>query len=42
MNIHSRGFSLIELVSVMVILAAISALAAPRFVHHTAVLQNRL
>ena len=36
MNIHSRGFSLIELVSVMVILAAISALAAPRFVHHDA------
>jgi len=38
MNIHSRGFSLIELVSVMVILAAISALAAPRFVHHDATL----
>ena len=30
------GFSLIELVSVIVILAAISALAAPRFVHHDA------
>jgi len=38
MNIRSRGFSLIELVSVMVILAAISALAAPRFVHHDATL----
>jgi prepilin-type N-terminal cleavage/methylation domain-containing protein len=30
------GFSLIELVSVMVILATIAALAAPRFVHHDA------
>lgn len=30
------GFSLIELVAVVVILAAISALAAPRFVHHDA------
>ena len=38
MNIRCRGFSLIELVSVMVILAAISALAAPRFVHHDATL----
>jgi len=30
------GFSLIELVSVMVILATIATLAAPRFVHHDA------
>ncbi len=36
MNTFGGGFSLIELVSVMVILAAISALAAPRFVHHDA------
>jgi len=33
---RGAGFSLIELVTVMVILAAISALAAPRFVHHDA------
>jgi len=32
----STGFSLIELVSVMVILATIAAFAAPRFVHHDA------
>lgn len=32
----SAGFSLIELVSVMVILATLAALAAPRFVHHDA------
>jgi MSHA pilin protein MshC len=36
LNAGSAGFSLIELVTVMVILAAISALAAPRFVHHDA------
>ena len=36
LNSCGAGFSLIELVSVMVILAAISALAAPRFVHHDA------
>jgi prepilin-type N-terminal cleavage/methylation domain-containing protein len=37
-NTHKAGFTLIELVAVMVILAAISALAAPRFVHHDATL----
>jgi len=36
MNTFGGGFSLIELVSVMVILAAITALAAPRFVHYDA------
>ena len=36
LNARGAGFSLIELVTVMVILAAISALAAPRFVHHDA------
>jgi prepilin-type N-terminal cleavage/methylation domain-containing protein len=35
-NTHKAGFTLIELVAVIVILAAISALAAPRFVHHDA------
>ena len=38
MNTRGAGFSLIELISVMVILAAISSLAAPRFVHHDATL----
>jgi MSHA pilin protein MshC len=38
MNTRGAGFSLIELISVMVILAVISALAAPRFVHHDATL----
>jgi len=33
---HKAGFTLVELVAVIVILAAISALAAPRFVHHDA------
>jgi len=36
LNGRSAGFSLIELVSVMVILATLAALAAPRFVHHDA------
>lgn len=36
LNSCGAGFSLIELVSVMVILATIAALAAPRFVHHDA------
>jgi len=36
MNTRGGGFSLIELVSVMIILAATSALAAPHFVHHDA------
>ena len=36
LNSRSAGFSLIELVSVMVILATLAALAAPRFVHHDA------
>ena len=33
---YGAGFSLIELVSVMVILATVAVLAAPRFVHHDA------
>ena len=36
LNARGAGFSLIELVSVMVILATITMLAAPRFVHHDA------
>ncbi len=36
LNSCGAGFSLIELVSVIVILATIAALAAPRFVHHDA------
>jgi prepilin-type N-terminal cleavage/methylation domain-containing protein len=36
LNGRSAGFSLFELVSVMVILATLAALAAPRFVHHDA------
>jgi prepilin-type N-terminal cleavage/methylation domain-containing protein len=37
-KVCGAGFTLIELVSVMVILATIATLAAPRFIHHDATL----